>query len=75
MNVTEAEFRTGSAAIIQTLERSNVNNGAGIPLSNARILSLNASWSANATTELQIDFFLVYTTLLRCFISNVSIEN
>jgi hypothetical protein len=72
--VSEEDFRTGSAVVIQTLERSTVVKLAGIPLSNSRILAINASWNTGNTKASQVELFLQYSQLLRCFSSNTVVE-
>lgn len=77
-SVSEKRFRQSQAAVAQTLERSNVLSLSGVPLSNSRILSLNAQFAGtdylNPIPGTQIDFFLYYVTLLRVYNSSVIVE-
>ena len=54
------------------LERSTIVDLSGIPLSNSRVLSLNATFSNNNTVTGNL--FLQYLTLARVFLSNVTVE-
>ena len=62
----------GSLVLGTTLERSTALDLTGIPLSNSRVLALNATF-ANATT-VTCYLFLEYVTLARVFISNCTVE-
>ncbi len=57
-----------------TFERSSVLDLAGIPLSNSRVLALNATFADSATTAKTSYLFLEYITLARVFISNCTVE-
>jgi hypothetical protein len=72
--VSESEFRQGSAAFGLDLERSNVQQLSGIPLSNSRVLTVNAQWSSAPVGSTDIDLFLYYVTLIRVFGNSVIIE-
>lgn len=72
--VSESMFRLGNAVIICDLERSNVTELSGIPLSNSRVLSLNMSFGGATAVNTQIDWYLMYVVLVRVFASNVVIE-
>ena len=73
--VSEIMFRDGAAVFAQTLERSSVLELSGIPLSNSRVLALNARFggSAQVTAKSSV-FYLNYVTLIRVFASNVTVE-
>jgi hypothetical protein len=72
-NVTYADYYGGGSLVLgSTLERSTALDLTGIPLSNSRVLALNATFAnANATTGY---LFLQYVTLARVFISNCTVE-
>lgn len=74
--LTEAQYRNGCAVFAQELERSNVQELSGIPLSQSRTLSVNCTWagSSNNPSDTQIDFYLVFVSLIRVFSSNVVVE-
>jgi hypothetical protein len=57
-----------------TFERSTSVDLAGIPLSNSRVLALNATFQDSATTAKTSYLFLEYITLARVFISNCTVE-
>jgi hypothetical protein len=73
--IAEYAFRNGSAVFAQTLERSSVLELSGIPLSNSRVLALQAKWGGNvAVTSKSSVFYLKYVSLIRVFASNVTVE-
>ena len=75
MYVSEKDFREGSAVFAQTLERSSVMELSGIPLSNSRVLALQAKFGGtSANTAALSTFYLKYVTLIRVFSSNVTVE-
>jgi hypothetical protein len=71
--VTYPEYSSGGSLILgTTLERSTALDLTGIPLSNSRVLALNATFAnADASTAY---LFLEYVTLARVFISNCTVE-
>ncbi len=60
--------------VYQSLERSNVIDQSGIPLSNSRLLAIQQTWSAAPDAATLIDLFLFYTVLIRVYISGSNIE-
>ncbi len=58
--------------ITQSLERSNVLDLSGIPLSNSRLLNVQMEWSTAASVT--GDLFLLYAVLIRCFTSGTNVE-
>jgi hypothetical protein len=72
-SVTYYDYYDGGSLILgSTLERSTALDLTGIPLSNSRVLALNATFAnANPTTGY---LFLQYVTLARVFISNCTVE-
>ena len=72
---TFSRFLTDSAAFGIDLERSNVTELAGIPLSNSRMLSINASWNAIPTGGTRkFNIFLKHAILVRVFANSISVE-
>jgi hypothetical protein len=71
-----SKYLTGSAIVGQDLERSNILDLSGIPLSTSRLLNINASFGGTALpTEARIvDVFLYHVVLLRVFGSNLVVE-
>ena len=72
--VTDKTFRDGDMAICQDLERSNVQRLSGIPLSQSRTLSITASYQETTTSQTDVDIFLYFVELIRCFSSQCVIE-
>jgi hypothetical protein len=72
--ISESQFRLGSAVFAQTLERSSVLELSGIPLSNSRVLALQAKWGGTSSTGKSSVFYLKYVSLIRVFASNVTVE-
>lgn len=72
--VTFKQFRDGAYIMSTTFERSTALDLAGIPLSNSRVLALNATFADSATTAKTSYLFLEYITLARVFISNCTVE-
>ena len=72
-NVTYYDYYGGGSLVLgSTLERSTALDLTGIPLSNSRVLALNATFAnAEPTTGY---LFLQYVTLARVFISNCTVE-
>jgi hypothetical protein len=73
-SVSERDFRNGSAVFAQTFERSNVLSLAGQPLSNSRVLALNAQFKNVPLGGVSNAFWLSYVILVRVFASNCVIE-
>ena len=72
---TFKRFLTDSAAFGIDLERSNVTELAGIPLSNSRMLSINASWNNSPTGGTRkFNIFLKHAILVRVFANSISVE-
>jgi hypothetical protein len=77
--VSEKEFRTGACVYAQSLERSNVLELAGQPLSNSRVLQLQANFVDTLVppaTSVSHDssFYLKHVILIRVFSQNCTIE-
>ena len=73
--VSEYDFRNGSAIIGVSTERSQVLGLAGQPSSNSRILSLTARfYEGTAGLTREFEAFMIYVQLVRCFSSNVTVE-
>ena len=77
-SVSEPQFRTGGKGMLGTqLERSTVLQLAGIPLNNARTLSVNVSWGGSVPTPAQATTVLLilnYVSLLKIYNSNTQVE-
>ena len=72
-SVTYPEYSFGGSLILgTTLERSTALDLTGIPLSNSRVLALNATFATADPTTCYL--FLQYVTLARVFISNCTVE-
>lgn len=67
-------FRTSFNIMSTTFERSTALDLAGIPLSNSRVLALNATFADTPLTARTSYLFLEYITLARVFISNCTVE-
>ena len=75
--VSEPQYRAGHAVFSQDLERSSIQQLSGIPLSQSRTLSVNASWGGDTPIpekSTEIDFYLCFVCLIRVFSSNSVIE-
>jgi len=80
------KFRAERGNFYQSLERSNVIDASGIPLSNSRLLSVQQVWNAyvaanpssSSTGKLGgpflIDLFLFHSVLVRVYLSGANIE-
>ena len=64
----------GSCCLGTSLERSEVLSLAGQPLSNSRVLALNATFANTPTGNLNVSMFLWYVSLIRVFNSNQVVE-
>lgn len=73
-SVTPTEFNSGHQVFGVDLERSTSQSLAGIPISNSRVLALNASYFGAAAPAKAVDLYLEYVTLARVFLSNTTIE-
>ena len=72
-NVALEDYQTNGLFVLgTTLERSTALNLTGIPLSNSRVLALNATFKSSTPTTCYM--FLEYVTLARVFISNCTVE-
>ena len=72
--VSMREFNDGSSIFASSLERDTIG-GAGIPLSNSRILSVDGTFNAPLPGEIfAIGLFLKYTSLCRIYLSNIVLE-
>lgn len=65
-------FRNNLSVMATTFERSTALDLAGIPLSNSRVLALNATFADTVSRTSYL--FLEYITLARVFISNCTVE-
>ena len=68
------QYKTGHAVLGVALERSTSHDLAGIPISNSRVLALNATFArapAGGIATL-IDFYLEHIVLIRAFLSNAT---
>jgi hypothetical protein len=66
------DFRNKFSIMATTFERSTALDLAGIPLSNSRVLALNATFADVSSRTSYL--FLEYITLARVFISNCTVE-
>jgi hypothetical protein len=72
-SVKYVDYTTNGSLILgTTLERSTALDLTGIPLSNSRVLALNATFVD--ATQVTCYLFLEYVTLARVFISNCTVE-
>ena len=73
--MSEKEFRNGGCVYAQSLERSNVLELAGQPLSNSRVLQLQANFVDDAAASSHDSaFYLKHVILIRVFSQNCTIE-
>ena len=68
------QFVAGAHALAVDLERSDVLELAGIPLSNSRTLCLNAVITSPEGVTYSTNMFLKHCALIRVFISNATLE-
>jgi len=76
------KFRAERNNFYQTLERSNVIDASGIPLSNSRLLSIQQVWngytSESSSTSIGgpflIDLYLFHSVLVRVYLSGANVE-
>jgi hypothetical protein len=68
------KFRRERLNIYQTLERSNVIDQSGIPLSNSRLLNVQQTWVGTPGASTLIDLFLFYSVLIKVYLNGASIE-
>ncbi len=75
-STNDVQFRAGRTNIYQTLERQGGGaiDLAGIPLSNARSLSIQMIKNTTPTTSTLIDVFLFHVILIRVFLSGCNVE-
>ena len=72
MSSSYASYLSESSVLAVGLERSNVLDVSGIPLSNSRTLAFNITFSD--TTNNNGTLFLEYLTVARVFLSNATVE-
>jgi len=72
-NLSFTDYLTKFYVLATTLERSTTLDLTGIPLSNSRVLALNAVFK-DAPAADNAFLFLEYVTLARVFISNCTVE-
>lgn len=73
-SVSEKAYREGDMCIAQDLERSNVQQLSGIPLSQSRTLSITVANTEAVSLKTEIDIYLMFVQLIRVFSSQVVIE-
>ena len=70
-------FSNGMSVIGVQLERTDLFNMSGVPINNARVLSLRTTYDeflAGSPTARTLTIFLKYVRLARCFLNNVEVE-
>ena len=67
-------FSNGMSVIGVQLERTDLFNMSGVPINNARVLSLRTTYRSNSTAQRTLTVFLKYVRLARCFLNNVEVE-
>ena len=77
--MSEKEFRNGGCVFAQSLERSNCLELAGQPLSNSRVLQLQANFvdalvPPQTSVSHDSSFYLKHVILIRVFSQNCTIE-
>jgi len=75
-SVSLSDYLNGNAVFAQDLERSNLQQLAGIPLSNSRQLNINIKYSTSPTVGSNTNYnvFLFFVTLIRVFSSQCVVE-
>jgi hypothetical protein len=68
-------FNDGASIFATSLERDSLGSAAGIPLSNSRILAVDASFQSPAPGVTYFaSLFLQFTSLARIYLSNIVLE-
>lgn len=67
-------FVNGLSVIGVQLERTDLFNMSGVPINNARVLSLRTTYRSASTAKRTLTVFLKYVRLARCFLNNVEVE-
>lgn len=68
------EFIAQRFCVYQSMERSSAIGLSGQPMSNARLLNVQMTWSASPASAVTGDLFLFYVVLIRCFLSGTNVE-
>jgi hypothetical protein len=68
------EHLAGQHILSASLERTSSHGLSGAPISNSRVLALNASFKSPADAVYNASFFLQHLVLIRVFLNNASIE-
>lgn len=69
------EYYLSRFCVYQSMERSDVIDLSGQPMSNARLLNVQASFAGSTPSPaISGDLFLFYVILVRCFLSGTNIE-
>jgi hypothetical protein len=69
-----AQHLSGQHILSASLERTSSHGLSGAPISNSRVLALNASITSPANAVYNASFFLQHLVLIRVFLNNASIE-
>jgi hypothetical protein len=69
-------FCNGMSVLGVQLERTDLFNMSGVPINNARVLSLRTTYEAQDAPAVgrTLTIFLKYVRLARCFLNNVEVE-
>lgn len=69
-------FCNGMSVLGVQLERTDLFNMSGVPINNARVLSLRTTYEAQNAVAIgrTLTIFLKYVRLARCFLNNVEVE-
>jgi len=70
-SLSQAQFIAALWQVDANLERSTVLALTGLPINNSRALSFDIQFSGSASREVNV--FLQYVVLARCYINNVSV--
>ena len=70
-SLSQAQFSANLWQVDANLERSTVLALTGLPINNSRALSFDIQFSGSASREVNV--FLQYVVLARCYINNVSV--
>ena len=70
-SLSQTQFTESLWQVDANLERSTILALTGLPINNSRALSLDCQFSGSASREVNV--FLQYVVLARCYINNVSV--
>ena len=73
-NGDTGSYGNGMSVLGVTLERTDLFNLSGVPINNARVLSLRVEYDSAVTQFRTLTIFLKYVRLARCFLNNVEVE-